>query len=65
MTMIDKVKGNRTDYKFKVEVPKFIGADIYDYDAIKIATLKDNTLYTVTYFAAPENFQYFYQLCRK
>lgn len=65
MTTIDKSPANRTDYKFKVEVPKFMGADIYDYDAIKISTLKDDRLYTVTYFAPPDSFNLFLPIVQK
>ena len=65
MTMLDKIPGNRTDYKFKVEVPKFLGADLFDYDAIKISAIKDNTLYTVTYFADPETFYIFLPIVQK
>jgi hypothetical protein len=65
MTMLDKIPANRTDYKFKVEVPKFLGADIYDYDAIQISAVKDNTLYTVTYFADPETFHIFLPIVQK
>ena len=65
MTTIDKSPANRTDYKFKVEVPKFMGADIYDYDAIKISTLKDDRLYTVTYFAPPDSFYIFLPIVQK
>ena len=65
MTMLDKIPGNRTDYKFKVEVPKFLGADLFDYDAIKISAIKDNTLYSVTYFADPETFYIFLPIVQK
>ena len=65
MTTLDKIPGNRTDYKFKVEVPKFLGADLFDYDAIKISAIKDNTLYTVTYFADPETFYIFLPIVQK
>ena len=65
MTMLDKIPANRTDYKFKVEVPKFLGADIFDYGAIQISAIKDNTLYTVTYFADPETFHIFLPIVQK
>ena len=65
MTMIDKTPANRTDYKFKVEVPKFMGADIYDYDAIKISALKNDRLYTVTYFAPSDTFYIFLPIVQK
>ena len=65
MTMLDKIPANRTDYKFKVEIPKFLGADIFDYGAIQISAIKDNTLYTVTYFADPETFHIFLPIVQK
>ena len=65
MTTIDKTPANRTDYKFNVEVPKFMGADVYDYDAIKISTLKDDKLYTVTYFAPSDTFYIFLPIVQK
>ena len=65
MTTIDKSPANRTDYEFKDEVPKFMGSDIYDYDAIKISTLKDDRLYTVSYFAPPDSFYIFLPIVQK
>ena len=65
MTTIDKSPANRTDYKFKVEIPKFMGADIYDYDAIKISTLKGDRLYTVTYFGPPDTFYTYLPIVQK
>lgn len=65
MTTLDENPANRTDYKFKVEVPKFLGADIFDYNAIRISTVKDDTLYTVSYFATPETFYIFLPIVQK
>lgn len=65
MTTLDQIPANRTDYKFKVEIPKFLGADLFDYDAIQISAIKDNTLYTVTYFADPETFHIFLPIVQK
>ena len=65
MTIVDKIPANRTDYKFKVEVPKFLGADVYDYDAIQISAVKENSLYTVTYFADSETFNIFLPIVQK
>ena len=42
-----------------------MGADIYDYDAIKISTLKGDRLYTVTYFAPPDTFYTFLPIVQK
>jgi hypothetical protein len=65
MTTIDGNPANRTDYKFKVEVPKFLGADIFDYEAIRVSTLKNDKLYTVTYFATPESFHIYLPIVQK
>ena len=65
MTILDKIPANRTDYKFMVEIPKFLGADIFDYNAIQISALKENTLYTVTYFADTETFYIFLPMVQK
>jgi hypothetical protein len=65
ITTLDGNPANRTDYKFKVEVPKFLGADLFDYNAIQISAVKDNTLYTVTYFADPETFYIFLPIMQK
>ena len=65
MSTIDGNPANRNDYKFKVEVPKFLGADIYDYDAFKISALKGENLYTFTYFSDLENFYLFLPIVQK
>lgn len=65
MTTLDENPANRTDYKFKVEVPKFLGADIFDYNAIRISTVKDDTLYTFSYFATPDTFYIFLPIVQK
>jgi hypothetical protein len=65
MTTLDGTPANRTDYKFKVEVPKLLGADIFDYDAIRISGIKDDKLYTLTYFATPETFYIFLPIVQK
>jgi hypothetical protein len=65
MTTLDGTPANRTDYKFKVEVPKLLGADIFDYDAIRISGIKDDKLYTLTYFATPETFYIFLPVVQK
>jgi hypothetical protein len=65
MTTLDENPANRTDYKFKVEVPKFLGADIFDYNAIQISTVRDGKLYTVTYFATAETFYIFLPIVQK
>lgn len=65
MTTIGGTPANRTDYKFKVEVPKLLGADIFDYNAIKISAIKGQKLYTITYFSDPENFYIFLPIVQK
>jgi hypothetical protein len=65
MTTLDGTPANRTDYKFKVEVPKLLGADIFDYDAIRISGINDDKLYTLTYFATPETFYIFLPVVQK
>lgn len=65
MTAIDGNPANRTDYKFKVEVPKFMGSDLFDYDAIRISTVKNDKFYTVNYFATPETFYIYLPIVQK
>lgn len=59
MTTLGGLPGNRTDYKFKVEVPKFLGSNIFDYTAFQVSAIKDDRLYTFTYFSTPEDFYLF------
>ena len=65
ITTLDGVPGNRTDYKFKVEVPKFLGSDIFDYTAFQISAVKGDRLYTFTYFSTPQNFHLFLPIVHK
>jgi hypothetical protein len=65
MTTLDGTPANRTDYKFTVEVPKLLGADIFDYDAIRISGIKDDKLYTLTYIATPDTFYIFLPIVEK
>ena len=56
-----------TDYKFKMEFPKFLGilTDVVDYSAIQISSIKDEKLYTLTYFSPVENFYIFLPIVEK
>lgn len=65
MTMMAGSPANRTDYQVKDEVPKFLGADIYEYAFMQISTIKGNILYTFTYFSTPQNFYTFLPLAEK
>lgn len=65
MTTLDGLPANRTDYKFKVEIPRFLGSDIFDYSAFQISALKNDRVYTFTYFSTPENFHLFLPIAKK
>ena len=65
MTTLDGLPANRTDYKFKVEIPRFLGSDIFDYTAFQISALKGDRVYTFTYFSTPENFHLFLPIVQK
>ena len=65
MTNLDGNPANRTDYKFKMEFPKFLGSDVVDYTAFQISSINGSNLYTVTYFAPPESFYIFLPIAEK
>ena len=65
MTTLDGTPANRTDYKFKMEFPKFLGTDVVDYSAIQISSIKGEKLYTLTYFSPAENFNIFLPIVEK
>ena len=65
MTNLDGNPANRTDYKFKMEFPKFLGTDVVDYTAFQISSIKGEKLYTLTYFAPPESFNIFLPIVEK
>jgi hypothetical protein len=65
MTTLDGTPANRTDYKFKIEFPKFLGTDVVDYSAIQISSIKGKKLYTFTYFSPAENFNIFLPIVEK
>jgi hypothetical protein len=46
MTTLDNNAVNRTDYKFRIEEPNFLGPISYDYNAIMISAIRNDTLYT-------------------
>lgn len=64
-TTLDGIPANRTDYTFKVEFPRFLGSDIFDYSAFQISALKGDKVYTFTYFSTPENFHLFLPIAQK
>ena len=55
----------RTDYQFKIEEPKFMGVDVFDFTAIQISTIKNNNFYTFLYYSNPENFHIFLPIAQK
>lgn len=65
LTNLDGNPANRTDYKFKMEFPKFLGTDVVDYAAFQISSINGSKLYTVTYFAPPESFYKFLPTIQK
>lgn len=65
LTSLDGNPANRTDYQFKIEEPKFMGVDVFQYQAILISTIKGNNFYAVTYFSTPENFYLFLPIAQK
>ena len=65
MTTLDGTPANGTDYKFKMEFPKFLGTDVVDYSAIQISSIKGEKLYTLTYFSPAENFNIFLPIVEK
>jgi hypothetical protein len=65
ITTLSNIPANRTDYKFKIEVPKFLGADVYDYIAIQISAIRADKFYTFTYFSTTENYHLFLPIAQK
>lgn len=65
ITTVDGNTANRTDYKFKDEIPKFLGADIFDYTAFQVTTVKNDKLYTFIYFSTPDKFDIFLPIAQK
>ena len=65
LTTVDGNPANRTNYKFKDEIPKFLGADIFDYTAFQVTTAKDDKLYTFIYFSTPDKFDIFFPIAQK
>jgi len=65
LTQVDGNPSNRTDYQFKIEQPKFMGVDIFDFKAIQISTIKNKNLYTFTYFSNPEHYDIFLPIAQK
>jgi hypothetical protein len=65
ITVLDGNPANRTDYKFKEEIPKFLGADLLDYTSFQISAVKGDKLYTFIYFSTPDNFYLFLPIAQK
>jgi hypothetical protein len=65
MTTLDNNAANRTDYKFRIEEPNFLGPISYDYNAIMISAIRNDTLYTLNYFATPETFNIYLPIVQK
>lgn len=65
LTTVDGLPANRTDYKFKLEIAKFLGSESFDYTGFQISALKGDRLYTFTYFSTPENFHLFLPIVQK
>jgi len=65
LTSLDGNPANRTDYQSKIEEPKFMGVDVFDFTAIQISTIKNNNFYTFTYFSNPENYHIFLPIAQK
>lgn len=65
ITTVDGLPANRTDYKFKEEIPRFLGSDIFDYSAFQISALKGDGVYTFTYFSTAKNFHLFLPIAQK
>lgn len=65
LTSLDGSPANRTDYQFKIEEPKFLGVDVFDFSAIQISTIKNGKFYTFTYFSNPDNFHIFLPIAQK
>ena len=65
ITSLDGNPANRTDYQFKIEEPKFLGVDVFDFTAIQISSIKNSNFYTFTYFSNPENFHIFLPIAQK
>ena len=64
-TILDGNPANRTDFKFRDEIPKFLGVDIFDYVSFQISAVKGDKLYTFIYFSTPENFYLFLPIAQK
>jgi hypothetical protein len=64
-TSLDDNPANRTGYQFKIEEPKFMGVDVFDFTAIQISTIKNNNFYTFLYYSNPENFHIFLPIAEK
>jgi hypothetical protein len=64
-TSLDGNPANRTDYQFRIEEPKFMGVDVFDFTAIQISTIKNNNFYTFLYYSNPENFHIFLPIAQK
>lgn len=65
MTVLDGNPANRTDIKFKDEVPKLLGTDIFDYTSFQISAVKGDKLYTFMFFSTPDNFYLFLPIAQK
>lgn len=65
LTTLDGLAANRTDYKFKVEIAKFLGSEISDYTGFQTSAVKGDRLYTFTYFSTAENFHLFLPIVQK
>lgn len=65
LTTLGGNPANRTDYQFKIEEPRFMGVDTFDFKAIQISTINNNNLYTFTYFSNPEHYDIFLPIAQK
>lgn len=65
LTSLDGNPANRTDYQFKIEEPRFMGVDVFEFTAIQFSSIKNNNFYTFTYFSNPENFHIFLPIAQK
>lgn len=59
------ITANLTDYSFTIEEQNLFATNSYNFIGMQISALKNNDLYTITYFSNPENFDIYLPTVQK
>ncbi len=65
LTTLAGITANLTDYSFTIEDQNLFVTNTYKFIGMQISALKNNDLYTITFFSNPENFNLYLPIVKK